>query len=400
MKDQRDEITFDMIGGELGHADSGLELDNLPAEQSDDDNALELEVAAMTEQARSRLLGEFIGSYKTSSFFQKTVAAAAIHNLHLIRKSKAYKDSVFEMAPGRPISINTWDDFCRHVLGTSKSYVNEQINNLEALGHEMFDAAEKAHIPRVALRQARKLEPEQLEDLKAKVTESASDSKRVAEIFEELVASANDTQRELMDSVQSLEQQLSEERQEHEDKQLDLKQKIKIAKNQHAMELSRSWTVDVAEIRAVAAKASESIRIQMNNLYNMMAKYDELDKAELSSTEAFAAGDALAVTISALAAEAQALFHRFTEQTPWFDPANISIAPSSSFTDDERDRLLYLRHQLMHDNIAGLEASRREVASLKRGPAPKNPLPLSDSDASELRVKEDRVRNRDNNQED
>lgn len=399
MKDQLDEITLDMISHDLDAGSASTAPLSVMVADNDDDNALEHDVALMTEQARSRLLGEFIGAYKTSAFIQKTAAAAQIHNLQLIKKSKANRGQEFVTAAGQQFVVDTWADFCDVVLHESHKTIDEQIRNINALGDEVFEAMENARVPRALVRQARKLEPEQLAALKSQVVDAASDTKKVAEIFEEIIISNTETRRELTDNIENLERQLEEQREQFDITKDELKQKLKIEKNRHAHQFSRSWPVDVAEIRAVSALATEAIRIQMNNLYTLMAKYAELDKSTLPSTCHFAAGDALAVTITTLVAEANALLARFQTQNPEVSTANISIAPASTFTEDERVRLLYLRHQLMHDNIAGLDACRREVATLKRGPAPKEPAPLLDAEANQLRVMEDWERNSDNQDE-
>lgn len=120
----------------------------------------ELKQAVSIDQMR---LSEWIGVRKGLALVQKLVTVTDFKMLAEIKESKQYKGLQVIDSDGKPVTVTTFEQFCRS-QGMSYEHVNEGINNLYALGEEFMEASNRMGVGYRELRKLRKL-PEQEREL-------------------------------------------------------------------------------------------------------------------------------------------------------------------------------------------------------------------------------------------
>lgn len=119
------------------------------------------------------LAGQISGSAAAFRFARQTAAAAEISQINKIKESKTYLHSYITFGDGNCRPAATWDEFCTHVLGRSRSAVDEEIDNLKALD-DMFDLAKRLGLNRSHMRSLRALPAENLEEVKKLAKDGAT----------------------------------------------------------------------------------------------------------------------------------------------------------------------------------------------------------------------------------
>lgn len=84
-----------------------------------------------------------IGRIETSAFFAKIGNISAAQFADEVRKSKKYKGLPYNDVDGKRKYISTFDEFCDHFLGRTGRTVRELMNNLNLLGSDLYESAEK-----------------------------------------------------------------------------------------------------------------------------------------------------------------------------------------------------------------------------------------------------------------
>ncbi|MFM9746046.1 hypothetical protein ACKI2C_51690, partial [Streptomyces brasiliscabiei] len=57
----------------------------------------------------------------------------------------------------KTLTVSTWDDCCKYILGSSRQHVDEKLNNLHRFGEEFFEQAQQMKLGYRDLRALRQL---------------------------------------------------------------------------------------------------------------------------------------------------------------------------------------------------------------------------------------------------
>ncbi len=84
---------------------------------------------------------EVVGMVKSHEITEKFNKTLRTIKLREIRDSKEYKNLTLTNINGEPVTVNSWADFCK-AIGSSKSRVEDDIQNLNTFGQEFMQLSE------------------------------------------------------------------------------------------------------------------------------------------------------------------------------------------------------------------------------------------------------------------
>jgi hypothetical protein len=144
--------------------------------------------AALTEGAlqQQALFSQYVGRVQSFNYTQKNAAVAALLLIKQIKESKLYKGMRVHSIDGELPPCGTFEDFCT-AISLSRSKVDEDLQNLEALGTEFLEYSNKMGLGRTMLRQIRAL-PEEDRQLIIEGQKVGNDPEALKELLEEIVA--------------------------------------------------------------------------------------------------------------------------------------------------------------------------------------------------------------------
>lgn len=99
--------------------------------------------------------GRAIGHFEGLDFARRIITGVQLGKLALIKENKTYRLSGFQ----------TWDAFCREVLGVNHDVIDEKLVMLKRFGAEFFDAAREVSLNRRTLRELKALPDDVMKDV-------------------------------------------------------------------------------------------------------------------------------------------------------------------------------------------------------------------------------------------
>lgn len=133
------------------------EIQNTPAK---------LEAAFSADQRQvTALINRRIGRSEITKMISKLLNVVDLLDLKSIKESKLYKGFQHESESGELLTISTWEEYCEAVEGRSRQAVDLDIQNLNFLGEDMFDALRKLGLGPGKMRDFRKLPEDQQQTL-------------------------------------------------------------------------------------------------------------------------------------------------------------------------------------------------------------------------------------------
>lgn len=161
-----------------------------PAQEASLDRQLEsdrkMDAAVKSIAAMQYDCARIIGQIQTFETFNQFSATGKLVLMRQVKESRAYKGLQIPQPDGSFLVINTFDDFCS-LMGTSKSKVEEDIQNLNMFGEAFMESASAMGLGYRDLRKLRALP----EDDRAIVVEGekvGSDPEALKDLIEELAA--------------------------------------------------------------------------------------------------------------------------------------------------------------------------------------------------------------------
>jgi len=152
-------------------------------------------------------LCDLAGSVKAIQMADLTanfLAAAKVRLFEQVRTSKKIKDLPIRTAEGGFATAKDIGEFCQLVFGRPYTTMFEASQNLEALGEEAYEVANRLGLNRSALRAARALPPESLETVRLAIA-GGSTKAEVLSVIEDLAVRIEETEQALADARGDLE---------------------------------------------------------------------------------------------------------------------------------------------------------------------------------------------------
>ena len=173
-----------------------------------DQNKIEGAMVAMREQAQEDLaeLLDLAGDVKAHLAFglvRKFSAAAEIRVFQRIRESKKIKDLPIQLPDGTSAKAETLEEFCKLAFGRSYNKMAEEAQNLDILGEETYEVANRLALNRTALRAVRALPPEKLEVVRLAIS-NGSTKADVLSVIEDLAEKAEEATKAVEDAKADL----------------------------------------------------------------------------------------------------------------------------------------------------------------------------------------------------
>ncbi|WGV98837.1 hypothetical protein QF117_10585 [Vibrio sp. YMD68] len=309
-----------------------------------------------------------VGRHSGLDFMTQVGHVAVISTYKKLKESGIWKNQKIHTDHGAVI-LTSWDLVCEHIFKKSKSYVNEQIQNLNIFGEALIEATESAGVGISILRLARKLEPEKLEHIREEVAQCKKPTE-VKKLFEETVTELQRQLDEQKDNSEQIQNDL-EQRIEHE-KALTAKwnAKFRIAQKDKENKYSKDWHPAIARVRYLSAYASEQCRIALHGMYGLVNDIQALQAQEDISSDDYQAGlDAVVLIAETMLAECTSLSRHLTQRIPGIELANQSET-LFKYTDDEEARLRDLRRVLQNNAKSALKADNAKILKGQTGPQP------------------------------
>ena len=164
-----------------------------------------------TEQRQlSALINQRIGRGSAYSMIGKLVTVTDLMDLQQIKETKAYKGFEHIGEDGKPVTVTTWDDYCRLIERRPRESIDRDLLNLSELGEELFESMRQVGLGPAKMRSLRKLP----DDHKTALLEAAQtgDKETFVDLAEEFISKS-------AKEKLALEQQLEEAKAEGEAKE-------------------------------------------------------------------------------------------------------------------------------------------------------------------------------------
>lgn len=130
-----------------------------------DDKELSNEQAAAVVNAKNVLASKqevlmTIGQIQAFDFINKLTTVGTLKALAKIKELKSYKGLTYTNEKEELTTVGTWEDFCKHLLDSSKSSIDEKLINLHSFGESFLAASHKLGLGARELRKLRQLPEE------------------------------------------------------------------------------------------------------------------------------------------------------------------------------------------------------------------------------------------------
>jgi hypothetical protein len=159
-----------------------------------------------------------LGQIEAFEFLSKLLTVGTLRKLSIIKESKTYLGIAYQNQAGELLTVGTWKDFCEHKLHKSRATVDEQLQNLQILGDEYFEAANKVGLSTKDMRALRALpDDDRLQVLEHDALESG-DKDIIREVIDDLHAKYKQEKRELNNELKDTQADLAATRKINADK--------------------------------------------------------------------------------------------------------------------------------------------------------------------------------------
>lgn len=296
-----------------------------------------------------RLLGIMQMAHASREFFN----VSSLKVLQEVKERKLYKGLTFSRPDG-PLTISSFEDYCRHGLGLSRAKVDEDLANLAALGGDALDAMRKVGLGYRDLRQLRQL-PEDERGEVIRQAEAAPDKDQVIEILEAVVERTVATRRQLGDAQHGL----TRERHAREMAEMEADQ---LRERLHKVE-TRTWPQFTGRVRTESAALAERALLCLDDMEQLVSALEDPD-LPLEDPARFAYYGAAVMAfwsnlraVHARAARLMEVTGRQFAETIGQEAENLPVMPEA-----EAHQFLHLRRIILNEHQA--EAAARETARI------------------------------------
>jgi hypothetical protein len=214
-----------------------------------------------------------IGQIQAFNFVQKLVTVTELKLVKQIKESKSYKGLTYDNENKELVTVTTWDECCKFILGTSREQIDTRLLNLQAFGEEFFEASQNMGLGYRDLRKLRQL-PTETQDLiinSEKV--DLNDKEAVKELIEDAAFKYATEKHELEQQVKEANQTVDAVRANSAEKQQQLDQAKELeAKRQFSQAPWQRDALDnvnaMIEARAYITQGTNQLLAVLNNLSN------------------------------------------------------------------------------------------------------------------------------------
>lgn len=165
------------------------------------------------EQERLRaanLAGQFIGRRQMGAAISKLITVNQLLEIQKIQESKSYKGLAIEVEPTKWLTVNTFAQFCQHVIGKPLSSVKLDLYNLAALGSDFVESMQSIGIGPGTMRSLRQIPPEERGELEAAAKQASREE--FIELAETLIEKHSKEKASLTKRAEEAETQLNASR--------------------------------------------------------------------------------------------------------------------------------------------------------------------------------------------
>lgn len=185
-----------------------IELDVRKENQAQSTDLLEtlIQGEATGDKAHSSLsLGMIMGQVQMAQAVESFATIGGLKKLQQVKENKEYRQIKGTKLPNGTVLNGTWAEFC-HLIGQSKSSVDERLVNLDKFGEIALQSMQAIGMGIKDLRRLRQLPIEQQTILLEGDALKVQDREEALIIIEEMSANHRHAQNELTEKVESLEQ--------------------------------------------------------------------------------------------------------------------------------------------------------------------------------------------------
>ncbi|WP_283709797.1 hypothetical protein [Pseudoalteromonas prydzensis] len=129
-----------------------------------------------------------LGQAQAFNFASKLLTVGELKILGEVKESKGYKGLTYKNEDGKLLTVSSWDECCKYILGTSRQHIDEKLSNIQLFGEQFFEAAQQMKLGYRDLRALRQLP----NDAQALIIESEAietgDKEAVKELIDDLKA--------------------------------------------------------------------------------------------------------------------------------------------------------------------------------------------------------------------
>lgn len=101
-----------------------------------------------------------IGQAQAFENVKKYATVSELLTQQKIKENKLYKGLTYYNEKQELLTVGTWEEFCKYFLGSAKSTIDEKLLNLQVIGEEYLESAQKLGLGNRELRKLRKLPEE------------------------------------------------------------------------------------------------------------------------------------------------------------------------------------------------------------------------------------------------
>lgn len=112
---------------------------------------------AAQQRETTLLIGQRMGRSQVINAVQKLLTVTNLLDLQKLKESKNYRGFVHLYEDGKPVTITTWEDYCRLVEVRSRESIDLDLANIKQLGGEFFEAMRTIGIGPGTMRDIRQL---------------------------------------------------------------------------------------------------------------------------------------------------------------------------------------------------------------------------------------------------
>lgn len=310
------------------------------------------------------LIYQRVGRKVVHDMYAKIGNVTNLLDLQKIKESKQYKGFT-GLVDGKQVIITTWNDYCKLIEGRSRESIDLDLQNLEKLGPELFEAMGRVGLGPATMRTIRQLP----EDDRAVIEQAAQANSKdeIVDLIDGLVTKHTREKSSLHEEIKELGETIGNHRKQYD--------KLSTEHDNVSREYNRltrtkkpgesTYNARTFEVRHESAALEYGSRIHVDALEVML---DAVLGEDSPSQERELQLHALGLAAGALYARAESFYLRIKNELGEVMP----IQPSSKYMlqDDERSRLetsVSMIDVNFHRKKGAREYERNEDAPVGRG---------------------------------
>lgn len=317
------------------------------------------EIIPANEDAEVQQILQAAGQAQAFSFMQEVARRGSSRAILRIKESKYFKKIQITDENGNCRGCGSFADFCKYILGRSRSAVDEELTNFEALGETLLEAGQRVGIGRDDFRVLRQIPQEQLVEIENQVA-NTDDKDEVRAIIEDIVTAHNQTKTEL----ERAEKDLAKERTQRE----NAKAREQDLKTQLAKKEAATWPDLVQEVRMESSALVEGIMLRADDLERQLAKLENPNLKQ-DDPERFAQFNVAVQSLWINMRAAQARLHDLIRNGQEILGDALSEEPDQVpiMSPEEAHQLIALRELLVSEHEGEKHARELKRANAKGG---------------------------------